>query len=329
MIIAKTPVRVSFFGGGTDYPDYYYEHGGEVLATAVDKFSYITVTPRQQFHDECIRIAYSRTELANSIEELQHTAVRECLRCMGIQNCIEVNYIADLPARTGLGSSSAFVVCLLHALHAFQGKSVSNQELAYQAIEIEQDMLKENVGSQDQAMSAVGGFQHVRFVGQRDIRYSPVIMSQQRKDDLLSRLSIFYTGIQRAANEVAGEQIKRTQINVPYLNDMKALVGEARAVLEGSGGLTEFGKLLDTTWKLKRSLSSKISNPEIDEMYQAAMNAGAVGGKLLGAGAGGFLLIYREPDAAASVSQALSGLKEVDFKFEPDGSKIIYYQPPS
>ena len=327
MIIARTPVRVSFFGGGTDYPEYFLQHGGEVLATAINKYAYITVNPRADFFDESIRVSYSKTELANTLDELQHTAVCECLRYADIHRNIEINYISDLPARTGLGSSSSFVVCLLHALWAYKGKMVSCDDLAYQAIEIERDILKENVGVQDQYMAAVGGFRHAEFVGMKNIRSKPVIISPERLQALKGRLALYYTGIQRSANEVAGEQIKRTEINVPYLGEMKALVREALQVLESDRDLSEFGKLLDATWKLKKSLSARISNSHVDEIYEAAIKAGATGGKLLGAGAGGFILLYIEPERRENVREALSALKEVDFNFEPAGSQIIYYQP--
>lgn len=327
MIIARTPVRVSFFGGGTDYPEYFLEHGGEVLATAINKYAYITVSPRAHFFDESIRVSYSKTELCNAPEQLSHTAVAEALRYVGIAGNIEVNYISDLPARTGLGSSSTFVVCLLHALWAYLGRMVPNQELAYQAIEIERERLKENIGSQDQFLAAVGGFNHVQFLGMRDIRFKPVIASPARLKALRERLALYYTGIKRNANEVAGVQIQRTALNLQYLDQMKALVREALGVLESERDLGEFGKLLDETWRLKRSLSDLISNSEVDQIYDAARKAGALGGKLLGAGAGGFMLLYREPDRREAVGKALCSLKEVDFEFEPAGSQIIYYQP--
>ncbi len=320
-------MRVSFFGGGTDYPEYFLQHGGEVLATAINKYAYITVSPRADFFDESIRVSYSKTELANDLDDLQHTAVCECLRYAGILRNIEINYISDLPARTGLGSSSSFVVCLLHALWAHKGQMVSCPELAYQAIEIEREILKENVGVQDQFMAAVGGFQHLEFVGMKNIRSKPVIISPTRLQALKGRLALYYTGIQRSANEVAGEQIKRTEINVPYLGEMKCLVREALQVLESNQDLAEFGRLLDATWQLKKSLSERISNSHVDDIYTAALNAGATGGKLLGAGAGGFILLYIEPERRESVKQALASLKEVDFNFEPAGSQIIYYQP--
>jgi D-glycero-alpha-D-manno-heptose-7-phosphate kinase len=328
LIIARTPVRVSFFGGGTDYPEYFLEHGGEVLATAIDRYAYITVNPRTSFFNESIRLSYSKTELVDSVDDLQHTAVAACLRYTGIDRNIEIHYISDLPARTGLGSSSSFVVCLLNALWAYRGKRVSCQELAYQAIEIEREILKENVGAQDQFLAAVGGFNHVEFRGMKDIRSRPVIIGADRLGELRGRLALFYTGLQRSAHEVAGEQIKRTAINVPYLGEMKALVREALAVLESDRDLGEFGKLLDETWKLKRSLSDKISNPEVDQIYENAIRAGATGGKLLGAGAGGFVLLYIEPEHGAAVRKAIGPLQEVNFQFEPTGSEIIYYQPP-
>jgi D-glycero-alpha-D-manno-heptose-7-phosphate kinase len=329
LIIARTPVRVSFFGGGTDYPEYFEEHGGEVLATAIDKYAYITISPRAAFFDESIRVAYSKTELTNTIEDIQHVAVKECLRYMSVMEGVEINYVSDLPARTGLGSSSSFVVCLLHALWAYQGKMVSGQELAYQAIEIEREILKENVGAQDQFMAAVGGFNHVQFKTIRDIRHRPVVISHSRRNALHERLALYYTGIQRSANEIAGEQIKRTGVNIPYLDEMKTLVRQALAVLESGADLCEFGRLLGEGWKLKKSLSDRISTSVVDDIYARAISAGAIGGKLLGAGAGGFLLLYIEPEMRKSVDEALYPLKQVAFNFEPSGSQIIYYHPSS
>lgn len=326
MIICKTPLRVSFLGGGTDYPDYFESHGGSVLATAIDKYTYVNATQLTDFFQHKIRLSYSKTELVENYEEIQHRVVKEALKLLDIKSHIELNYIADLPARTGLGSSSSFAVCLLHALYTFKGQVVSNETLAKEAISLEIDILKDNVGCQDQTMAAIGGFQYVEFLPGRSVRYTPIIINRERLKELNHNLLLFFTGIERFASEVASDQIKRTQINVPYLNDLKSLTLEGKKVIEGTESLKVFGKLLHHGWELKRSLSNKISNSIIDEIYEVGLKAGATGGKLLGAGNGGFMLFYVEPQFQESVREALKVLKEVKFDFEPFGSQIIYYK---
>jgi D-glycero-alpha-D-manno-heptose-7-phosphate kinase len=326
VIIARAPLRISFLGGGTDYPEYFEEYGGEVISTAIDKFSYVSMNRLLGFFEHTIRVSYSRTELVNNLDDIQHPAVREALRYCGIHSNVEISTVSDLPARTGLGSSGSFIVALLNALHAMSGRYVSPETLGFQAIEIERDILKDNVGCQDQYAAAIGGFNMIRFHSRKDIRYEPIVMHQNRKEHLNDNLLIFYTGLQRSASEIAGEQIRKTAINVPYLKQMKDLVQEGRKVLESQAPLSDFGRLLDEGWKLKQSLSSKISNGLIDEMYTAGQKAGALGGKLLGAGGGGFLLLYVEQEHQAAVRESLKSFKEVPFRFEESGSQIIYHK---
>lgn len=326
MIIARAPLRVSFLGGGTDYPEYFAEHGGEVLSTAIDKFSYVSINRLLGFFDHKVRVSYSKTELVGSAEEIQHPAIRAALQYCDLPSHIEINCISDLPARTGLGSSGSFIVALLKGLHAFKGEYRGPEQLAYEAIEIEREVLRDAVGCQDQYAAAVGGFNVIRFYSCKDIRYEPLMMPLGRKERLASNLMMFYTGVQRSASEVAREQVQKTSLNIPYLNEMRALVQEGRRSLESEGEMSDFGRLLDHGWKLKQSLSSKISTGLVDEIYSAAMRAGALGGKLLGAGGGGFLLFYVEPEYQSQVRKALSTFKEVPFRFEESGAQIIYHK---
>lgn len=326
MIIARAPLRISFLGGGTDYPEYFNEHGGEVISTAIDKFSYITINRLLGFFDHTIRVSYSKTELVQTAEELKHPAVRAALKYLNLPSHVEINCISDLPARTGLGSSGAFIVSLLHALHAFKGQHVSPEQLASEAIEIERDILKDCVGCQDQYAAALGGFNVIRFYSRTDIRNEPIVMSSQRKETLNNNLMMFYTGIQRSASEIAKDQVENTKVNISYLNDLKGLVHEANKVLQSDKPLADFGRLLDEGWKLKQALSSKISNDTINEIYSAGKKHGALGGKLLGAGGGGFVLLYVEQEKQAAVREALKTFKIVPFKFEESGSQIIYHK---
>ncbi len=329
MIIAQTPSRVSFLGGGTDYPAYFRScGGGATLAAAINQFVTITVHPLTRFVDCRLRIHYSKLESVASIDDIQHPSARECLRFMNIDGGVEIHYINDLPARTGLGSSSAATVGLLLALHAFKGESVSQEEVAREALHVEQEMIRENVGCQDQYICSLGGFLHLRFLEDGKVIYERLALEQQRLEELRRNLVLFYTGVQRDAHLVLGEQINNTLCgrNCAQLDKMKELVGQGLELLKGSADLREFGKLLDQTWALKRLLSAKISTPLIDQAYKAARDAGALGGKLLGAGAGGFLLFYVEPESQEKVRRALSGLNEADFSFEHSGSRIIFSQ---
>lgn len=329
MIITMTPLRVSFLGGGTDYPEHFSTHGGETLATSIDKYTYITVTPLTEFFNHRIRISYARTELCKNIEEIQHPSVRECMRFLHIDGGIEISIVSDLPARTGLGSSSCFTVGLLHALHGFKGEIVSNDRLAEEAVHVEREMIKERVGLQDQYICAHGGLSHLRFRDENTAIVSPLNVAKKRISFLEERLMMFYTGLQRFAHDILEDQIQRTKAGdiTDDLLELRNIVKDGIDVICKGRDLGSFGELLDKGWEIKRNLSETVSNTFIDNIYARAKKAGATGGKLLGAGGGGFLLLYVEPYNQSAVRNALSDLKEVTFCFENQGSRTIYYKP--
>jgi D-glycero-alpha-D-manno-heptose-7-phosphate kinase len=327
MIISRTPFRISFFGGGTDYPVWYREHGGTVLATTISKYCYITCRWLPPFFDHTSRIVWSKIELVKDRSEIQHPAVREVLDFLGIREGIELHHDGDLPARTGLGSSSSFTVGLLHALYGLKGIMPSKMQLASDAIHVEQERLKEHIGSQDQVLAAFGGLNQIEFGRDGSIQVSPILISRERLALLQQHLMLVYTGISRTASEIAGEQIRTTHRNRHVLQAMHQLVGQAIRVLQGTGDLVEFGQLLHEGWQLKRSLTEKVSTPNIDQMYEAAQQAGATGGKLLGAGGGGFLLLFVRPDLQLRVKEALGEFLHVPVEFESSGSRIIFYEP--
>ena len=328
MIISRTPFRVSFFGGGTDYPVWYNEHGGAVLATSINKYCYINLRYLPPFFNHKYRIVYSKTELTQNIFEIQHPSVRETLAFMNIDRGVEIHYDGDLPARAGMGTSSSFTVGLLNALYALKGKMVTKMQLALDAIHIEQDRIKENVGSQDQTTAAFGGFNKIEFGGKQEIQIYPVTMNMDKSQSLQNYLMLFFTGLSRTASEIASEQIKKIPTKKKELKIMQKLVDEAITILNDDHlDLIDFGRLLHETWMLKRSLTDKITTPRIDEIYETARRAGAIGGKLLGAGGGGFILFFVEPQCQHEVKKKLKNLLYVPFKFENLGSQIIYYQP--
>ncbi|RZB35270.1 MAG: D-glycero-alpha-D-manno-heptose-7-phosphate kinase [Desulfobacteraceae bacterium Eth-SRB1] len=330
MIISRTPFRISFFGGGTDYPVYYQENGGAVLATCINRYCYINVRQLPPFFEHNHRIVYSKIETVNKIDQIQHPSVRECFKYMNIQKGIEIHHDGDLPARSGLGSSSSFTVGLLNALFALKDGLVSKDNLAEAAIHVEQEMIRENVGSQDQTMAAFGGLNIVRFNSQqgKHLQIQPLCLNSKRLEEFQNHLMLFFTGIVRIASDVAGEQIKKTPKRKHELAKMHSMVDKAADILSNGGDIKDFGLLLHESWKVKRSLTDKISNSTIDEIYDKARNAGAIGGKILGAGGGGFILFFVEPERQAQVKEAL-GLLHVPFKFEHEGSRIIYYKPES
>ncbi len=328
MIISRTPFRISFFGGGTDYPVWYNEHGGAVLATSINKYCYITCRYLPPFFEHKYRIVYSMTEQTRNINEIQHPSARETLNFMDIDRGVEIHHDGDLPARTGLGSSSAFTVGLLNALYALKGKMVTKRQLALEAIHVEQDKLKENVGSQDQTTAAFGGFNKIEFGGDQQILVRPITLNSRKCQLLQDHLMLFFTGFSRIASEIAGEQIKKTPDKKNELNRMREMVEESIGILNGGDSdITDFGRLLHESWTIKRSLTDKISTPQIDTIYETAMNAGALGGKLLGAGGGGFILFFVEPEIQHEVKEKLRDLLYVPFKFENLGTQIIYYAP--
>ena len=326
MIISKTPVRVSFFGGGSDYPDYYQTHGGAVLSTTIDKYIFITVKIVNAFSEFRYRISYSKLQTCHDLEEIEHPVVKAVIKHLEIPYGLEINIISDLPARTGIGSSSSFTVGLLHALHALSGRMVSKKQLALEAIYIEQVVLQERVGVQDQLAAAYGSLNHMIF-NDNGLVVNPVILSKDRKKSLEGNLLMFYTGLSRFASEILEEQVKKTQQNVinVELTDIKEMVDEGLAILsDNSRDLDDFGRLLHQGWMKKKSLSTAISNNFLDDIYERALKGGAIGGKLLGAGGGGFFVFYVPVGEQENVRTALSDLSEVHFNFENDGTRIIY-----
>jgi D-glycero-alpha-D-manno-heptose-7-phosphate kinase len=330
MIISRTPFRISFFGGGTDYPVYYQENGGAVLATAINRYCYINLRYLPPFFEYNHRIVYRKIEMVNKIDEIQHLSVRECLRYMKVKNGLEIHHDGDLPARSGLGSSSSFTVGMLNALFALKGQLISKDYLAEAAIHVEQEMIRENVGSQDQTMAAFGGLNIVRFNSQqgKHLQVQPVCLKSKKLEEFQNHLMLFFTGIVRTASDLAGEQIKKTSKKKSELSEMYSMVDIAADILSNGRDIKDFGLLLHETWQLKRSLTDRISNNIIDEIYDKARNAGAIGGKILGAGGGGFILFFVEQERQAQVKEAL-GLLHVPFNFEHEGSRIIYYKPES
>ena len=326
MILSRTPFRISFFGGGTDYPAWYKENGGAVLSTAINKYCYITCRYLPPFFDYKYRIRYYQREEANRIEDIKHPAVRECLIFSKLDKGIDIVHHADLPAQAGLGSSSTFTVSLLHALSALKYEMPTKRELAINAIRIEQDKIKENVGSQDQTAAAFGGLNLIEFGGTDEITVRQMILSPSRIADLEQHLMLFFTGFSRTASNIAKEQIQLIPSNTSNLNQMMNLVTEATVLLQDkTDRLDDFGRLLHEQWLVKKQMSSQITNGDIDAIYQAGMNAGALGGKLLGAGGGGFMLFFVKPEQQSQVRQALSRLLYVPVRFDHSGSQIIYH----
>jgi len=327
MIISRTPFRVSFFGGGTDYPRWFNEHKGAVLATTIDKYCYLTCRYLPPFFEHTSRIVWSKIErITKDNPEIEHPAVREALRYLNIKDGIEIHHQGDLPARTGLGSSSSFTVGLLNSLYALKGTMPTQEQLAREAIHVEQDLCKENVGCQDQMLAAYGGFNHIEFGGPHHLSLRKVTIGAEKLSDLQSHLMLFFTGFSRTASEIVVHQLKNISKKEKELKIMYQMVDQALKILK-SDDLTKFGKLLDESWRLKRSLSDKVSTPFIDEIYDAAKSAGALGGKLLGAGGGGFVLIFAPPARQARIRERLKKFLMIPFKFESLGSQIIFYQP--
>jgi D-glycero-alpha-D-manno-heptose-7-phosphate kinase len=325
MIISRTPFRVSFLGGGTDYPAWFQEHGGAVLAAGIDKFCYLTCRYLPPFFEHRLRVVYSKIENCQSVDQIEHPVVRETLRYLGLSRGIEIHHDGDLPARSGMGSSSAFTVGLLHALYALLGRQADARQLAREGIYLEQQVLRETVGCQDQLMAAHGGLNHIEFLPGGETRVRPVIVSAARKQALCDHLMLFYTGIRRTASDVAASYVQQLDRRRGQLNYLTQLVGEGLSILSGQGDLTDFGRLLHAAWLAKSSLSPAVSNSTVDNIYRQALTAGAIGGKLLGAGGGGFLLLFVPPEDQQHVRQRLDGLVHVPFEFHPHGSEIIFH----
>ncbi len=328
MIITSTPLRISFFGGGTDYPVWYREHGGSVLATTIDKSCYITCRRLPPFFEHHSRVSYSKVENVGNNSDFQHPSVRGCLEFMKMEEGVEIHHVADLPARTGLGTSSAFTVGLLLGLYGLKNQMRDKHSLNADAIHVEQEIVKEIVGSQDQTSAAYGGFNRINFNTDGSIEVNRILASAERLAALQGSLALFFTGFSRTASEIATEQVKLTPHKKKELETMYQLVGEAESIVTTpSCSLDEFGKLMHESWQIKRTLTQKISNADIDEIYQAGLDAGALGGKLLGAGGGGFMLFYVPPEKRQALRQRLKKLLCVPFSFSSKGSHIVVYEP--
>jgi D-glycero-alpha-D-manno-heptose-7-phosphate kinase len=325
MIISRTPYRISFFGGGTDYPAWYRKHGGAVLATTIDKYCYLTCRYLPPFFEHRIRVVYSKVENCQTIEEISHPSVREVLRHLNMGRGVEIHHDGDLPARSGMGSSSSFTVGLLNALYALKGQMVSKQQLAQESIYIEQEILKETVGSQDQMSAAHGGLNIIEFFPTGKISVRPVTLNQERIEELNSHLMLFYTGIIRTASNVAESYVNNIENGKRQLCMLNDFLRESISILNDGNDINEFGRLLHEAWQVKRSLSNKVSNSSVDEIYSVVRSAGAIGGKLTGAGGGGFMLLFVPPENQVKVREKLNRLIHVPFKFESSGSQIIFF----
>ena len=326
MIISKTPFRMSFFGGGTDMPAFFNEHGGAVISTTFDKYCYVNVRHLPPFMPYYSELVYSKIERVDHIDDIEHPAIREAMRMLDIHE-IRLTYEGDLPARTGLGTSSTFAVGMLHAFYALKGKYADKRKLAEDAIILERERCKESGGWQDQIAAAYGGLNRIDF-GDNSFKVSPIIIHPDRKKLLNDNLMLFFTGISRFSSEIQKDTMNQQHDKTRQLKELLSLVNDAQAILEDKhSDMNDFGRLLDHTWKLKRDTGSKISNNEIDDLYQRGLKAGALGGKLLGAGGGGFLLFYVEKDKQQHIINELDELMHVPFELENEGSTIIHYNP--
>lgn len=327
MIITATPFRISFLGGGTDYPAWFRKNGGAVLSATINKYCYLQCRVLPPFFEYKNRVVWSRIETTKDTDSIEHPAVRAALRHLGVSEGLEVHHFADLPARTGLGSSSSFAVGLLHALYSLRGEIVGKRRLADEAIHLEQTLLKEHVGIQDQIAAAFGGLNRVDIGLNGDYEVQPVLMSEARRRAFEEHLILLFTGIARHASAVARKQIEALPEKETVVRRMQAMVGEGLEVLANGRDMRAFGELLDESWRLKRSLSEAVSTETVDAIYARARGAGAIGGKLLGAGGGGFMLLFAEPAKRGQVSAALGDYLQIPFRFERSGSRIVLFEP--
>ncbi len=327
MVISRSPYRISFFGGGTDYPAWYRENGGAVLATAIDKYCFITCRYLPPFFEHRLRVVYSKIEDCQNVADIQHPVVRAVLGMLGVERGLEIHHDGDLPARSGMGSSSAFTVSFLHAVYALLGRMTSRSQLATDAIHVEQDLIGETVGAQDQILAAFGGFNLIEFKRDGSFRVEPVTLPRERLNELNESLMLFYTGLRRTASEVAATYVADIAARAKQLTRMREMVDEGAKILAGNDSLDRFGDLLDEAWRLKRSLSGVVSNSQVDEIYAEARRGGARGGKLLGAGGGGFVAFYVPPGCREQVRERLRNLLWVPFRVDTSGSQIIFYSP--
>lgn len=327
MVITQTPFRMSFFGGGTDFPEFYKENGGAVLSTSFDKYCYVNVRHLPRFFDYSTELSYSKTERVTRVDDIEHPAIREAMKYLDMHE-IRLTYEADLPARSGLGTSSSFAVGMLNAFYALKGKYADKRKLADDAIYLERVLCKESGGVQDQIAASYGGLNKISFNAE-EYSVNPVIISIDRKKWLNQNLMLFFTGFSRFSSDIQDATQKNLKNKKGQLLEMLQLVDEAEELLTSKADLSEFGKMLDYTWQLKRGITSHVSTNSIDALYGKAIKAGAIGGKLLGAGGGGFLLFYVEPDKQEIVKEALQGLLYVPFEFENSGTRVIHYTPES
>lgn len=327
MIITQTPFRMSFFGGGTDFPDFYKEYGGSVISTTFDKYCYVTVRHLPRFFEYTTELSYSKIERVTDLNEIEHPAIREAMKFLDMYE-IRLTYEADLPARSGLGTSSSFAVGMLNAFYALKGKYADKRKLADEAIFLERILCNESGGIQDQIAASFGGLNRINFSAE-GYSVNPIIISPERKKRLNLNLMLFFTGFSRLSSDIQTEAERRLKKKKEQLLEMLKLVDDAEEILTSNSDLDEFGKLLDYTWRLKRGITDKVSTDCIDSYYQKALEAGALGGKLLGAGGGGFLLFYVKEEKQEAVKKALENLLYVPFEFENAGTRVIHYTPES
>lgn len=329
MIITKTPFRMSFFGGGTDIESFFREHGGAVISTTFDKYCYVNVRHLPRFFDYTTHLTYSKQEYVNDVEEIKHPAIRNAMKMLDMHE-IRLTYEADLPARSGLGTSSSFAVGMLNAFYCLKGKYADKKKLADEAIYLERELCREAGGWQDQIAASFGGMNRIQFNTDGTYEVRPIIIYPERKKQLNENLLMFFTGFTRVSSDMQKANTAGYKERIRQLQNMCGLVNEAGAVLEDKhGDLDDFGRLLDKTWRLKRQTGGAITTKFIDNLYEKGIAAGALGGKLLGAGGGGFLLFYVQPERRMSVMEAMKDLVYVPFCFEDGGTQVIHYTPES
>ena len=328
MIISRTPYRLSFFGGGTDYPLWFREHGGAVLAATINHYCYISCRFFPPFFNHLSRVVWSKIELVEDNQEIEHPVIRAVAAHMEMSQGVEVHHQGDLPARSGLGSSSAFTVGMLHAMHALKGSMISKQDLAREAIHVEQELLAENVGVQDQIQTAFGGLNRIDIDQNAAFQVRPIPLSDDRLRELEAHILLIYTGVARNASDVVATQLSGMADRKAELHEMRTMVDIGAGILTGGGDIGDFGRLLNESWKIKRRLSDQIAPAFVGDIYDRAMSAGALGGKVLGAGGGGFMMFFVRPQDHVPVLKALSELLVVPVEFDFSGSQLIFYDPP-
>lgn len=322
MIIVQTPLRISFFGGGTDFPDYFLNEGGCVLSSAIDKYIYVIIKER---FDDMLRVGYTRTEIVENLDDIAHELIRESFRKTGVYKGVEIITLGDIPAGSGLGSSSAVTVGALHAMYAYQNRLVSVEQLAEEACDIEVNILKKPIGFQDQYIAAFGGLRFIEFNQSGKVITQNLILDPQIHKRLSENLLLYFSGMTRKAESILSEQKENIQHRLPVLRKLKDMTYQAREAL-CAGQIDDFGHLLHESWQLKKQLAQGITNGALEDWYQAALDAGAYGGKITGAGGGGFLLLYCPLEKRESVRAALSDLRELPFALDPGGTRVIFNQ---